>query len=87
VRALIEQVLLVIYEAIRVYDNWIFQIVQGWPPLIVSLTSAKVIRIKNHPDIVVNTNMRVPECFDFDFETLAIFEGDIYAELFRLSLE
>ena len=51
------------------------------------LAAAKVVRVQNHADIVVNADMRMPESLDFHLETLTILEGHVYSKSLGLSFQ
>ena len=55
--------------------------------LLVLLAAAKVVGVQNHPDIVVNADMRMPESLDLHLETLTVLEGHIDSESLRLPLQ
>ena len=50
------------------------------------LATAEMVGVKNHAEVVINTDMWMPEGLNLNLETLTILEGHIDTKLFRFSL-
>jgi hypothetical protein len=92
---LVEKVLLVVDEAIRVFDYRILKVMERDPSmtailllmLLVLLAAAKVVGVQYHADIIVNADMRVPESLDLHLEALTVLEGHVYSKSLGLSFQ